>query len=93
MVPLRRDNLVGESNMARIFYVELSDSGYALPYLVIHNSEGEVRKKMKEFVQENRIGNGYAKINLIKEITGTPVSEGIFRLSKETIINTEQLQQ
>lgn len=69
--------------MARIFYVELNDSGYTLPYLVLHNSEGEVRKEMTEFIKKNKIGNGYAKISKVKQITTAPVSAGIFRLSNE----------
>lgn len=77
--------------MARIFYVEISDSGYTLPYFVLNNSEGEVRKKMKEFIKEYRIGNGYAKIEKIKDVTGTPVTDGIFRITNDTLVNTEQL--
>ena len=75
----------------RLFYVELETSGYSLPYIIAHNSEGEVRKEMQAFIKSSRIGNGAAKIVKINAITNTPVSGHIFRLTNDKLINPDFL--
>lgn len=77
--------------MATIFYVEVENSGYIIDYFIVENSIEEAKKTMENFIKDQKIGNGYAKIKKIKKLSGKHQAKNIYRPVKEGLINSEAL--
>lgn len=78
--------------MARIWYVEVEDSGFNLPFLIVDNTEGEARKRMQSVIEKNKIANGRAKIKSIAPLTGRQYEPNVYRPHRDDVIDFSKIQ-